>query len=361
MRAMRRTAVTVAMTLVCLVAIASPASAHGVSGVGATNFQTRLKQVAPAVPGIEMRIVEIGSRFEVVNATDHDLVVLGYQGEAYLRVGPGGVFENQRSPATYLNASRQGTNAVPGGADPAASPEWKKVSDEPVARWHDHRIHWMGSQDPPTVRRAPDRRHVVIPEWTVPMQMGARTVAATGDLVWVPGPSPLPWLVLALALLAGVAGLARRQPWGPALAIVVALLVAADVVHALGIGFSRAGPIGTKLAEAAAGSFLSIIGWACGVVAVAMLARRRPVGLLAGGFAGLFIALFGGVADLSDLTRSQVPFAWGPNLARLLVSVSLGGGLGLVGAAVVGVRGDYLPADQLTAAGADPPALPARD
>lgn len=355
MRAMRRTLVTVAMVIACLVITASPASAHGVSGVGATNFQTRLKQVSPQVPGVTMRVVEIGSRFELRNSTDQEVVVLGYQGEPYLRVGPEGVFENQRSPATYLNASRHGTNTVPGSADPKASPEWKKVSDEPVARWHDHRIHWMGSQDPPTVRRAPDRRHVVIPEWTIPVQMGARSITATGDLVWVPAPSPLPWLVLALALLGGVAALGLTAAWGPAVAVVVALLVAADIVHAVGSASAKAGPTGAKIAEIVAGSFLSIVAWAAGAVAVWMLAHRRPQGLLAAGFAGLFIALSGGVADLVDLTRSQVPFAWGAALARLLVSASLGAGLGLVGAATLGLRRNRVPGPEPAVTGGDGP------
>jgi len=345
MSTMRRTLVTVATAVACLLAAASPAAAHGVAGAGPTNFQTRLKQVTPEVPGIEMRVIEVGSRFELRNTTPTDVVVLGYQGEPYLRVGPEGVFENRRSPATYLNADRQGTTAVPGSADPKAAPEWEQVSEGHVARWHDHRIHWMGSQDPPTVRRAPDRRHVVFPEWTIAMRMGDRTLQATGDLVWVPGPSPFPWLALALALLVAVAVLALTPAWAPALAVVVALLVVADVVHATGSAFATAGGVGAKLGQLAAGSFVSLFAWAAGVAAAWLLARRRPEGLFAAGFAGAVIAIFGGLVDLSDLTRSQVPFAWGAALARLLVSASLGIGVGLVVAAAVGLRRHPVPRD----------------
>ena len=338
MRAVRRTLITVAMTVGAIVAAAAPAAAHGVAGVGATNFQTRLKQVKPEVPGIEMRVIEVGSRFELTNTTAEDVVVFGYQEEPYLRIGPAGVFENRRSPATYLNADRQGTTAVPGSADPEAPPQWKQVSDARIARWHDHRIHWMGNQDPPTVRRAPDRRHVVIPDWKIAMRVGDRTIEASGDLVWVPGPSPVPWLVLALALLVLVAALSCTGAWAWALALVLTLLVAADIVHAGGSAFARAGPIGTKLGDLAVASLVSVFAWAAAVVAVLLLLRRRPEGLFVAAFAGIFIALVGGLADLADLTRSQVPFAWGAGLARFLVSVSLGVGLGLLAAAVLGVR-----------------------
>lgn len=321
-----------------LAATAAPAGAHGAAGISATNYLTRLERVTPEVPGVKMRVVESGSRFELVNTTDEELVVIGYQEEPYLRIGPNGVFENRRSPATYLNASRRGTSSVPGSADPEAAPVWKKVSDGNVARWHDHRIHWMGDRDPPAVRRAPDRRQVVIPEWSIAMRIGERNIEARGNLLWVPGPSATPWLALAVVLLIGVVGLAFTRPWARALAVVVATLVVADVVHAVGTGFAEAGSVGAKIASVAATSYFSVIVWIAGLVAVWLLARRRPEGLYGAGFAGAFIALIGGVADLGDLTRSQVPFAWSATLARALVSVSLGAGLGLLGAAVLGLR-----------------------
>ena len=50
-----------------------------------------------------VRIRDLGRRIELVNDTDQDVVVLGYQSEPYLRVGPAGVFENGRSPSLYQN------------------------------------------------------------------------------------------------------------------------------------------------------------------------------------------------------------------------------------------------------------------
>src|ERR1035441_3724017 len=102
---MRRTAVTVLIALAWLLALAQPASAHTVSGVGATNWKTTLIGVSPAVPGLTVHVVDTGSDLQVSNS-GREVVVLGYQGEPYLRVGPAGVFENMQSPSTYLNCSR---------------------------------------------------------------------------------------------------------------------------------------------------------------------------------------------------------------------------------------------------------------
>src|SRR5438105_1087938 len=84
------------------------------------------------------------------------------------------------------------------------------ASSDPVARWHDHRIHWMLPTNPSTVQASPGRRHVVIPEWVVTMlslrgtppdpREGTQPIAVKGDLVWQPGSSALPWYGLIVAL-----------------------------------------------------------------------------------------------------------------------------------------------------------------
>jgi hypothetical protein len=117
------------------------------------------------------------------------------------------------------------------------------------------------------------------------------------------------------------------------------VLVAVDVVHVAGIAAHAAGSAGTKLTQAVSGSYLSAMGWIAGGAAVWLLGRRRrPDGVFAAGFAGAFIALNGGVADLSDLSRSQIAFAWPEGVARAAVALSLGIGVGLVAAAFIAVR-----------------------
>ena len=333
----RRTLLLVVAGALVALTPASPAAAHSVAGAGATNYLARLHSVEPPVPGIEVRVVEHGSRVEMTNTSDEDVVVLGYRDEPYLRVGPDGVFENARSPATYINRERTATADIPRSADPEAAPEWRKVSDGRTARWHDHRMHHMGQSDPPAVRDAPGERHVVTPEWTVTMRHGDTTIRATGDLVWVPGPSPVPWLAVAALLAIATAAVVITASWAPALAAITAVLVVIDVAHVVGTAAFAAGSFIGALGDTLGGSVLSLIGWAAGAATVGLLARHRPEGLFAAGVAGVSIAVNGGLADLADLSRSQLPFAWPDVLGRAAVVGAIGLGLGLVVAAFLGV------------------------
>ena len=166
----------------------------------ATNFHTN-----PAVghPGAcrasRSRSWRRGSRLEVENRTGQEIVVLGYKDEPYLRIGPEGVFQNKLSPATYINRSRQGgTRRESAEKAKVGDTDWEKVSSEPLARWHDHRIHWMGHINPPEVRNEPGRaaRHQMSQRPAVGRAAcgsAPRRSSAKGDLVWEPGPSPLPW------------------------------------------------------------------------------------------------------------------------------------------------------------------------
>ena len=91
----------------------APASAHTASGPRPTNYLTTLGSISPRIPGVTVRVVELGNKLELTNRTRTDVVVLGYDGEPYLRVGPRGLYENLRSPATYLNRTRAGTTPFP--------------------------------------------------------------------------------------------------------------------------------------------------------------------------------------------------------------------------------------------------------
>src|SRR5437764_8342928 len=89
------------MTLVVMGA--SPASAHTIIGVGPTDYRSEIAGVNPRLPGVSVRLLDLGNRVEVTNVGTVDVLVLGYYGEPYLRVGPAGTFENPRSPSVALN------------------------------------------------------------------------------------------------------------------------------------------------------------------------------------------------------------------------------------------------------------------
>lgn len=339
----RRILLTVTTVVVVAVAVlgagAAPAAAHSIEGVDSTNYRSRIDAVNPDVGGLRIEVVEAGSRLELENRTDEQVIVFGYQAEPYLRIdADGGVFQNRLSPAVYINADRQGTVQPPPDADPSANPEWELIDDGLVVRWHDHRAHWMGARDAPAVRQAPGERHVVIPQWEVPLLVGKQEVAVRGDLTWIPGPSPVPWYALAAGMAAAVAalgGLARR---GRPLAVVVGGLVLLDLFHIGAKAAAGAGGFGAGLGAILSGSFFSIAAWAAGGLAVRLLLRGSEDGPFAAAFAGAVIALFGGLADISDLSRSQLAVAVADPVARLLVTASLGIGTGLVMAAIIRLR-----------------------
>jgi hypothetical protein len=114
---LRRAFGATALVVLVIVATAGPASAHG-GGVVATDYRARITDQA----GLDVRVVEAGGRVELTNRSSRELTVLGYEGEPYLRVGPLGVFENRRSPATYLNATRTGGQQPPADATADARP-----------------------------------------------------------------------------------------------------------------------------------------------------------------------------------------------------------------------------------------------
>ena len=208
-----------------LLASAAPAGAHGLGGLKPTNYETVLQGVTPHVPGLDLRIVDLGTKVELTNHGRTDVVVLGYDGEPYLRVGPDGVFENRRSPATYLNRSTTITSKPPASADASAPPDWRRVSSGTTARWHDHRAHFMGTDDPPEVARDPGTRHVV-DNFRIPLRVGSEAVVGRGQIVYQPPPSPWPWVIGAVLLAALVVVLARTRSWRTVFMVVLALLTA---------------------------------------------------------------------------------------------------------------------------------------
>jgi hypothetical protein len=191
---------TAAVAALIALALSPAAAAHG--GGGARGYRSTVTAIEPAVPGLQVRVLDGDDRLALTNSSGGTLVVLGYRGEPYLRVTPTAVLRNRRSPATFLNEERYGDVDLPAQSSPRGGPEWEQVADKPSYEWHDHRIHWMSPVDPPQIRRARDRPHHVL-DWTVPLRAGTRPVALKGSLVYTPPPESRfnPLLVAPLAAL----------------------------------------------------------------------------------------------------------------------------------------------------------------
>ncbi len=328
-------------TLVVLGALASwlvfpagPAQAHSVSGAASTNFHTSMTGMTPTVAGIVLAPVENGSRIELTVAGHQTVIVKGYNDEPYLRVDPTGVWQNALSSATYLNRSRYGPQGLSSSGDDHAPPRWEMIHDGHSAVWHDHRTHWMSTQNPPVVQAAPRRFHQIY-TWTIPLTVDGQPVTASGNLDWVPGPSPVPWFALEIAVAAAVVTLGLLRRGNFVLAMAVTTIVAADIVHSVLIAFSRADG---RLSGFFFGNTVETVVWVLGLIAAVLLVRRSVVGLYLAATAGFVIAMIGGFGDVGVLYRSSAPIAGPIGLARTLTATTIGIGFGLLGAAAAASR-----------------------
>ncbi len=339
----RRTLLALGVVLFVGVATAPAAGAHGTSGPPASDYSTAMRGIRPPAPGVEARVDPDGERIELtVTAPRTTAVVSGYSEEPYLRIGPGGVFENRSSPAVVLNRSRVPTGRAPSG--PIRAPRWVRISTGHTARWHDHRAHWMGGATPAAVRRDPDRAHVVS-HWRIPLRVDGHATGIDGVLRWRPPPTAWPWWLGALGVAAVVILLARVATRTVAL-VTLAVLAIGEIVHLWGSWpFSTASTVG-RVGE----SLPSIAAVLVTAATFAFVLRR---GVRAGAplliVAGLFCLVAGGLSDVAALSHSWIPSRLTPELARFLVACALGGGFGLMWIGGTHLRASQPGADRLSA------------
>jgi hypothetical protein len=292
--------------------------AHAGTAVQQSDYAPRLVGLQPAVEGVDARLVDAGTRIEL-DAGDHEIVVLGYQGEPFLLIDEGGVFENGLSPSTYLNRSLDG-DAIPDEADANADPRWDHLHDGDVARWHDHALHVppgqeLGERTTSTFR--------------IPMRIDGRETFLVGQMVTLPASSALPWMAIA-ALLAVLAIVSLRRSSVRVTVALVGVLLAADAVRVYATAFGVPSWIVSR-GEVLREEWLSIvIGWVLLGAALVLHARRRRFEAAAASFVGAaVVAIRGGAMEVDDLTARRLVAALPGWSARLAIAVVLGLGLGV--------------------------------
>lgn len=324
------------------VAASTPsAEAHAVTGVKATNYKSEIVGISPRAGQLEVRLLDLGRRIELVNRGPADVVVIGYDGEQWLRVGPRGRFENEYSNSAYVARQRPGqvSGPPPDPAKASGPPRWRRTGDGNTLVWRDRRTRFDGPT-PDQVLRAPGRGHPVVPRWTVELRRGGAALAVAGRISYVPPPDALPWALVAVALFVVTILTVRFAPWPWVLGHGLALLVAVDIVHSFANAAVSGGSLATQAASVLSGGPIGVIAWVLGVGAIVTLGRRTDIGIILGGSAALMIAVYGGVTDAAALASSQVPSALSPFLLRGAVALSLGLGFGIAAAlAYEGMRG----------------------
>lgn len=308
---------------VLVVVPAGPASAHVAGGPAPSNYSGVITSISAPMSGVRVTLSASGDELDLRNDSDVDVLVPGYSEEPYLRIGPGGVQRNERSPATYLNTTVQGDAALPPEADADADPQWDTLSPTASFRWHDHRTHWMGTVLPPAVQSDPSSTHL-ISSWQIPLSYGGESVLINGTLTWIPPPSSLPWTVLTVALCVGAVAVAGRVRWQRPMLALLVTVVCAEAVHLVLSPLPRDSPVFGVVAGSLPTLAALLLTWGSWR---SVRAGTSTVAYMAG--IAAWLVLVQALSDLDVLWNSQLP-AGGPDwLSRLAVSASVGLGAGV--------------------------------
>jgi hypothetical protein len=200
---MSRAFQTALLSLALFAALVSSAAAN-------PNYRSTITKITPPQPGLELEVLGFDQNMLLINKTGKAVLVRGYELEPYARIlADGTVQENVNSPATYLNSDRYGKATVPSSAGADEPPAWKTLNRTGRLIWHDHRMHWMGSDSgaPPMVKDRSNQAKVF--DYEVPLNVGGAPVKVAGTLVWVGeqgGGAPIGAIVaFALVLLVALA------------------------------------------------------------------------------------------------------------------------------------------------------------
>lgn len=319
-----------ALVAVLLLALAAPASAHDEDAHTPPDRVGDLRSAlieSPLPPGVQFQVLQNGEALWLRNSTRTDVVVLDPDGAQRYQVGPDGAAVNTALPTEPTPLGDISQDPEKPSGDAAKAPAWQRVSTEPEVQWHDHYAHWGDATLPSQVLADPDHEHL-IRAWQVDLVSDGKTYQVRGELRWVPGPSPLPWILVtvSLAIAVSLLGLVRRSQLP--LAAATAVLVAASATHGIATVLGRqAENRWTILAH----EYLPIVlAWLVGAAAVGLLAGRRATGRW---FAALAAVGLGALALLQDLPvwwSSSSVVALPAGLDRALVSITAGVALGIL-------------------------------
>ncbi|GAA0707464.1 hypothetical protein Drose_28730 [Dactylosporangium roseum] len=276
------------------------AHAHGADAPVAVDYRVEVASVS--VPGVVVRPVEGGARLELKNESGREVVILGLQGEEFLRVRPDGVDENRKSPTWFASRSLSASGK---GGDAKAMPEWHTVSMDPVVRWHDERA-----------RELPARA------WSVPLLLDRQDPGIVrGTIVAAPAPATGWWWAGAVVVAAVVAALYRWKWVLVTAAVVGGGFTVAWIVGGAWLAVSPSESLTTQLV---ARLWPLLTGVGVVVAGLALTARRVDIVVAV---AGACLAVMVGFADSGAFRYGVLA---GPSWGRWAVATALAAGLGLL-------------------------------
>lgn len=275
---------------------AAEAWAHA-GGLTSSSSEPVVLAVEPAVPGLDVSVVEFGARLRVDNGTPNRLSVLP-------------------TPGSVVNA----LPTVAAGAS---------------AFWADPRIAFASAQPRPADGRL---------AWAIPMRIGDDEVSVLGEQRWPPPPAAGLWWLLLAVLVAipavvvavGTRGGARLAVGRVVVAVSTLVVIVAHIVHIYGSALVPAQGQLIWLFLSASG--FAVVAWPIGLAGVYATLRAHQAGPLLCLVAGALIAVIISPADIFSFHDAVVPFAWGADLDRVLIALNVGGGLGVIAAATILLR-----------------------
>jgi hypothetical protein len=282
------------------------AAAHAHSSRVAADYRATVSPLSPNLSrALSVRLYRADLAVRVTALGAHRVVVLGYLGEPFLRLGPGGLFVNAASPTaagTRLVAPRPGS----GG------PLWQLHSRRPSVVWHDARVRGL----PAGTSRG---------GWSISILVDGKRAHLAGTLVRVPPPSGWAWLAIGSAFAALTALLLALRSGGALRAGAALLGVVSGTAALVGFAGFAASSTATEGTWVEGGNEAFFILAA----AVVLLWGSRDAKALAGGFMGV-VGLAWGLPKLPVFFHGIVLSALPPAVARLSVVVGIAAGAAAV-------------------------------
>jgi hypothetical protein len=236
----------------------------------------------------------------------------------------GSVWLNTLSPARYINRDRYGVSRIPDYADSKADPVWEQVGSNGAFAWHDHRIHWMSYDLPPTV--IGDRAQSVFP-WSLTVTIDDTETEVGGELLWFPSTNAFGPLLVGMVALLPLTRFHRRRVTVPVVMATlfgaIALFVAIAQFGATP-GFDRTLSVDPVFPAMA-------IGFAMG----ALWLRERPLRAWAASLLAGISLLWWAIKIGETLTAPVLASALPVSIERLAVGLALWAGAAIVAVSIL--------------------------
>jgi hypothetical protein len=307
--------------LAVALAFVAPAAAYAHAGGRiATDFEARVTGLGPRAAGVRARVLGGDLKLELSVPGGHDVIVLGLEGEPFLRFTRSGVAANAASPTAWSSGVVGSSDAVTS----ASGPVWHRVAGGHTFAWHENRLRPRPSV--PGGGATPRR----VAQWSVPLLVDGRRTGLRGTEWYASGPPVWPWaaaLVLPLGAAIASARYGRRQLHRALAAGLLPVAVGAWLAGWIGILLDgRPSPLVVIVAAAYAAVTLLLV--VASITAAAGNARMAVAGIV-GALAAAFT-----VPEAEVFTRGFVLSALPATAARAVAIVSFTAGLALVAEAV---------------------------